>query len=206
VTTARAVLADQRRRAVHARQVAGDAEGLLDRHDAGRGAMAAPPRLERVAARHGGGYRSRGAGDYDWFYKLSKAEQGRLREGWFSTASTAQSPDEIKDKIGIGEWLNQTRRADMARAVAAGRTPTANRYGGHSVAQLVGHHTDMDADDYQARRPRRTRTGHAVLSRDAGGRPQFFTDENGVVHPIRATMPENQGKAPAYDPVLDEPF
>jgi hypothetical protein len=105
-------------------------EARLESLDAGRGALRKPPRLQKVPERHGGGYRSPGAADYDWFFGLAKAEQARLRNGWMSDAPTAQTPDEIFERIGQREWLDLTRRIDMSRALAAGREPSRNRYGG----------------------------------------------------------------------------
>jgi hypothetical protein len=109
----------------------------LDRAGAGLWAMKAPARREREAQRFGGGYRSRGASDYDWFYGLHPNEQARLRANWLSTSSNAQSPDEIAQHMPISEWLEHTRAIDASRALRTGRGISSERYGSLNPNHLI---------------------------------------------------------------------
>ena len=170
----------------------------------------APERLERRAERIGGGYRSRQAGSYDWFYSLDPKEQARVRRNWMSSSSSAPSPDEIEKELPIEAWLDLTRAVDMSKAVASGRHVNRRLYGGRTPESLIAgepydlrelHHQD---DERAARHVRRSRVegrigkGHApknphnvrrgiAYKADGSLDVQFFTDEEGRVHPIRAS-------------------
>lgn len=167
------------------------------RPDLGEGRIQAPPRLERQAERFGGGYRSRTAADYDWFYGLSRAEQARIRENWF-TAGPGLSPDELEDMgLPVREWLALTRGIDAARAVQTGRQLQTDRYGGRDPVAFLK--VGEPADEGTPYRP----------DEHNGERVQFFTDENGVVHPIRASYEHRASglaRAVPADYGDDEPF
>lgn len=138
------------------------------------GRIKAPPRLRREAVRFGGRYRGGGergtSGLYDWFYELDPAEQARIRQNWM--APTGAAVDELEENISIEEWLSLTRRIDASRALATGRQLSRKRYGGLTVS--------VD----RARRQARSLADEAVYG---DRRCRFFTDDEGVVHPIRAT-------------------
>jgi len=177
----------------------------LERVDAGPHKMAAPERLLKRSTFWGTTeYRSTQAADYDWFYGLSRAEQARLRQNWFSDNPTAKSPDEIFDKVDQRQWLENTRVVDAARALASGRIGEFNprRYGGLNPNHLIeGAPYDVrvlwSSDEEKARRhlakaQRKGSLGREWRERFWGTEPdrshcQFFTDERGVVHPIRVT-------------------
>ncbi len=180
----------------------------LERVDAGPGRMAAPA-IAYKRRTGWGSYEYRRNGDWDWFDALSRDEQARLRERWFSTSPTAQSPDEIFQKISQREWLENTRIIDASRALASGRIGEFNpkRYGGLSPNHLVaGTAYDVkvlwSSDEDKARRHlARGQAGHkggltwgerAWEFEPDRSRCQFFTDERGVVHPIRATCGGNE--------------
>jgi hypothetical protein len=169
---------------------------LTARPDMGEGKIKAPPRQERVAARFGGGYRSgeRGTGNYDWFYELHPAEQKRVRENWFGGSL---SVDEVEEIMPIREWLALTRGIDAAKAVQRGKDLQKNRYSGRNPLEyLKKGRPEDEGGRYERRDGDRS---HGV---------QFFTDHNGVVHPIRASY-ENQGsaaKADTTDYGADEAF
>jgi hypothetical protein len=193
-----------------ARRARDDWERELEQRVGGLGwRIRAPERLERRAARVGGGYRSRG-GEYDWFYELHPAEQKRIRANWMSSSSSAPSPDEIEERIPMREWLSATRAIDMSRAVETGRQVSKNRYGGQTPESLIAgepydlrelHHEDEERAAHHVRRARASgRTGrhhvpanpHNVkrgiaYKEDGSLDVQFFTDSEGRVHPIRAS-------------------
>lgn len=171
--------------------------------------LKAPPPLERRAKRVGGGYRSTGQEDYDWFYGLSRAEQSRLRKNWFTDRSTAPTPSEITERVSMGEWLALTRAIDMTKALQTGREVSSDRYGGMSPGSLIVgepydpaelHHPDRAraARHWRAAKeggkfgkgypvnPKNVRRGLAYKA-DGSLDVQFFTDEEGRVHPIRAS-------------------
>jgi hypothetical protein len=192
IATAREVRASL---AASAREVAGIHESALEAAQAGRGRLRAPPPLERRAARENlGSYRMAGnasAQGWDWFYGLSKAEQRRLREGWF-TDTGGQSLDEIEERIPIRQWLDHTRRADAARALSTGRELNRDRYGGLNPNSLIAG-TPYDAAEIHG-----PRAGRHIKDAAAAGRlgphhaagahgVEFFTDKRGIVHPIRAS-------------------
>lgn len=137
------------------------------------GRMALPPPLERDAARFGGRRRQRKGGDYDWLYELHPDEQTRIRANWM-TPHGGFSPDELEEHMPVHEWLSLTRRIDMSRAIARGRHINRNRFGNVDPDKVllhgerIGRHREK-ADD------------------DEPGRCHFFTDDDGVVHPIRST-------------------
>jgi len=117
--------------------VAEDHERVLEALDIGRGRMAAPPPLRKVATQLGPEYRqTANGGDWDWFYGLARAEQARLRDGWMTASADALSPDEVDAIMPMAEWLDHTRRADKARALAVGRRYNTERYGGLEAAAL----------------------------------------------------------------------
>ena len=168
----------------------------LDVARAGPGAMAPPERLKKEAMRWGGAYRSTQAADWDWFYGLSRAEQARLRENWFARPGHGEAPDEIAERIPIKEWLALTRTTDMARAMATGRNVNRDRYGNMSPASLVAgepydfailHGKDDRAAWRHIERARREGRLGRHHAENAGSRVRFFTDEKGIVHPIRAS-------------------
>lgn len=170
----------------------------------------APERLERRAARVGGGYRSRQRGLYDWFYELDPKEQARLRRNWMSSSSSAPTPDEIEEHLPIRDWLDLTRAVDMSKAVATGRQTNRRLYGGKTPESFIAgepydlrelHHQDEERAARHVRRaraegrigrhhapknPRNVRRGIAYKA-DGSLDVQFFTDEEGRVHPIRAS-------------------
>ena len=101
---------------------------------AGPGRMAAPPPLRRQPD---GTWRRRHSGEWDWFEGLARAEQARLRQRWFAKSPLAESPDEIAERIDLLQWLDLTRRADLARSLSAGRRPRASaRFGGLGPSAL----------------------------------------------------------------------
>lgn len=215
-TATRADLAEVRR---SLRDSAAEVEqehlGELERRDVGRGAMQAPPPLERIPDRLMlGRFRSRGAEDYDWFYGLHKEEQERLRDNWFAApGARGQAPSEVFEKVPRERWLEETRIIDASRAVGAGRAGQFNpkRYGGLDPDSLIADNPYKvrqvwSSDEEAARR-------HVARAQERGARGswrerawgteadrsrcQFFTDENGVVHPICKTCPP--GGAEPYD-------
>jgi hypothetical protein len=175
---------------------------------AGSGKMRRPRRLSYER----GEYRSREAADYDWFFSLSKAEQSRIRENWMTESSHGEAPDEIEEKIPIREWLDLTRRVDMSRALATGRHVQRDRYGGLNPKSLIAGEPydpavlhggdDQAAHDHISRARREGRLGkhHA---HHAGPGVQFFTDKEGIVHPIRRTY---ETKVQAMRPGDEEAF
>jgi hypothetical protein len=212
----------------------GDLEHALQ--GLGTGRIRAPQRLERRSAREGGGYRSTRAeqADYDWFYGLGSKEQARIRANWMTDDRHAPTPDEIAEKMPVRDWLNHTRAIDMARALQTGRHIQADRYGGIRPSQLIAgepydpakiHHREPIVSAVHvkdARRARRTGAEHAPknprnLRRGIAYKPdgsldvQFFTDEQGIVHPIRASYTEHpderheRERYEAYKQRLDAP-
>lgn len=137
------------------------------------GRIKAPPALRKEAARFGGRYRGGGergtSGLYDWFYELDPAEQARIRQNWMSPTGVAV--DELEENIPIGEWLEITRRIDASKALQTGRTLSRKRYGGLT--------------DATARAGTLVRSG--LEETGVVRRCRFFTDSDGVVHPIRST-------------------
>ena len=196
----------------------------LERHDAGPHKMAAPERLvKRRTVLGRSEYRSTQAADYDWFYGLSKAEQARLRENWFSDSPNAQSPDEVFAKIDERDWLENTRIVDASRALASGRIGDYNpkRYGGLSPNSLI-----LDSP-YDVRKvwssDEETARRHVARAQERGGmgrdwrsrlwgypadnsRCRYFTDDRGVVHPIRSSCPPAQPTYAAFRPGDEEAF
>ena len=92
--------------------------------------------------------RGRG-GEWDWFGQLSAAEQARLRRRWMRARGLG--PDQVAQSLAsllgmaeddlegaVAAWVDLTRRADMGRSVAAGRTPNPNAYVGLDAGQLFG--------------------------------------------------------------------
>ena len=143
------------------------------------GMIRTPPRLVKTPERVGLGYVSAGGGDYDWFYGLSKAEQTRVRDNWFTGSSSAASPDEVEDMgLSMREWLALTRGIDAARALQTRSQLSRARYGGRDPM----HFLDVGEPEDHGER-------HEPDYHDAYGskRVQFFTDKNGEVHPIRAS-------------------
>jgi len=170
--------------------------------DVGSGKLRTPPRLERRAERFGGGFRSRG-GEYDWFYSLHPAEQARIRQNWMSSAGgvgsatggggRAMTPDEMEAAgLPVGEWLALTRGIDAARAVRTGRQLQPKRYGGRDPSATVLAGVPEEEGTwvrvFRSRRPEDP--DHEIPD---GDEVQFFTDENGVVHPIRASYENRPG-------------
>jgi hypothetical protein len=195
----------------------------LERADAGPQRMAVPERLVKRRTFWGTTeYRSTQAADYDWFYGLAKAEQARLRENWFSSSPDAQSPDEVFARIDQRDWLEQTRVVDASRALASGRIGDYKpaRYGGLNPNHLIeGAPYDVRAlwgNEDQARRhlakaQRQGGMGRDWRERFWGHEPdrsrcQFFTDERGVVHPVRATCPPEEEPQREYKPWELEEF
>lgn len=154
------------------------------RPDLGTGRIKAPPALERRAQRFGGGYRARSA-EYDWFYSLAPQEQARIRENWM-TSEGGVSPDEVEAMgLPMGEWLALTRGIDASRAVQTGRHVQAKRYGGRNpLAYLATGPPEDHGTPVRRFTSRRTGVSHDIGRDD---QVQFFTDSNGVVHPIRAS-------------------
>lgn len=155
-----------------------------------RGKIALPPPRERIAKRVGGGTRSRGAQDYDWFYALAPAEQQRIRSNWMTPGGTGV--DEVEEKIPIREWLNLTRRIDLTRAVATGRQVKLARYGGLEPKTLLAVRTTDKRGRARGRRSSETAT-------ERNPRCHFFTDRDGEVHPIR------EGCGPTADELARRP-
>lgn len=170
----------------------------------------APERKEKRAERFGGGYRSKQKGDYDWFYDLNPKEQARIRSNWMTDYAGAPTPDEIETRIPLKHWVEITRGIDMSRAVQTGRHVQKERYGGMSPSSLIAgepynlaelHHEDEQRSAREVKRARREgRTGahHApknphnvrrgiAYKKDGSLDVQFFTDDAGRVHPIRAS-------------------
>lgn len=147
----------------------------------------APAARERVAARAGGGRRAQVGGTYDWFWELAPEERTRIRDNWMTTDRSAMSPDEVEDTgVPMSEWLALTRGIDAARAVKAGRTLQAKRYGGRHPLKFIeaGDPAEHGTHTTELRSRHRPDVVHHV---DPSGRVQFFTDHEGVVHPIRAS-------------------
>lgn len=232
-TRKRPPLEDRLARAAR-RQEAADAEAMFTdalfaaRPDLADGRIKAPPPRERIAKRFGGGTRDVTSGSYDWFYELDPAEQSRIRQNWMVTDEGVEAgagrrrgmtPDEIEEAgLPMGEWLALTRGIDAARAVQTGREVSPKRYGGRDPYAYLKRARPEDegsrVDGFTDRQGRRREI-------DGNDRVQFFTDENGVVHPIRATYETPQApqprssylnaygerverRAPSYDP--DEAF
>ena len=174
------------------RQAAEAEAAYLDALTAGRGGftgkIAAPEAARKVRTGWGTSeYRRRHGGEYDWFDGLSKAEQARIRENWFSHDPGAVSPDEVEAMgLPMSEWLALTRGVDVARTVKAGRRPKRERYGGADPANflLVGRPEDHGQ---RVRRFTSKRDGSKWHDIDRGARVQYFTDKEGRVHPIRAS-------------------
>jgi hypothetical protein len=153
--------------------------------------MKLPPPRQREAIRFGGGTHARGtSGLYDWFYELAPEEQQRLRANWMTPRGYAV--DEMEDKLPVTEWLSLTRRIDMARAITKGRHIERKRYGGLDPDKVLT--SGRRLGDLKAaagkggagRRPGgKTRAGRSGDSQ--GSRCHFFTDDDGVVHPIAST-------------------
>jgi hypothetical protein len=157
------------------------------------GKLVPPPRLEKEAMRWGGGYRSRSAEDWDWFYGLSKAEQARLRANWFAHDAGAAPSDLESFGFTPQKWLALTRGVDAARALQRNHYVKANRYGGHNPTTFL---VKGRPEDYGER-----------VEHDPSSKVQFFTDENGVVHPIRASY-EHKSATPGrtYEAWENEAF
>lgn len=147
--------------------------------------LKAPPAREQRAQRFGGGRHSRN-GEYDWFWELAPDERARVRDNWMTSSSSAQTPDEVEAAgVPIDEWLALTRGIDAAKAVRTGRHLQAKRYGGRDPLAYLGKvHPDELEGRVERFHARRGGTHHSI-ERAAG--VQFFTDENGIVHPIRAS-------------------
>jgi hypothetical protein len=144
------------------------------------GRMRLPPPRQREAVRFGGGYHARGtSGLYDWFYELAPEEQQRIRANWMTPRGFAV--DELEDRMPIAEWLSVTRRIDLARAVAKGRHVERKRYGGLDPGKVLASGKKLDDLKKDKRRPRGRRED------SQGSRCHFFTDDDGVVHPIAST-------------------
>jgi hypothetical protein len=206
----------ERKQRAEQRAEAREAEGdYWDALTSGRraglsGKIKAPPRLERRPAREGGGYRSRTASDYDWFYSLHPDEQKRIRSNWFTTGAGAASPDEYEDAgLTMTEWLALTRGIDASRAVAKGRgSGNPTRYGGRAAAKLVEKGRAQDHGTPTTRVARST-GDHSYQDAYGSSRVQYFTDAEGRVHPIRSSYqrpraPSERRRRQSYD--YEEPF
>jgi hypothetical protein len=185
-------------------------EGQLERRMGHLGMrLKAPPPLERRAAREGmGRYRETTAENYDWFYGLSRAEQSRLRSNWMTSDRGAPTPSEVESEMPMGDWLQMTRAIDMSKALQTGRHVQSNRYGGMRPGALIAgepyepdeiHHGDTARHVRQAKKegklgahhvgpvnPKNVRRG-LQYKEDGSLDVQFFTDDEGRVHPIRAS-------------------
>ncbi len=150
-----------------------------------KGKLAPPPRAK--SARTGWGtheHRRAHSGEYDWFDGLSKDEQARLRENWFSPGGA--SPDEMESMgLPVTEWLALNRGIDAARAVRRGRAPQTARYGGRDPLGFLrrGRPEDHGTRVHAFASRRNPAVYHEV---DRNAHVQYFT-EDGVVHPIRAS-------------------
>jgi hypothetical protein len=163
------------------------------RPEMGSAKIKAPPEREKVAKRFGGGTRAR-SGEYDWFYELNPAEQSRIRRNWMSHDRTALTPDEVEEMgLPMHQWLALTRGIDAARAVQTGRYLQPKRYGGRNPLHYLAAGRPDDHGETVRHFQSRRGTLHEV---PAGARVQFFTDADGIVHPIRATY-ENHDTPPA---------
>jgi hypothetical protein len=150
------------------------------------GRMRLPPPRQQEAKRFGGGYHARGtSGLYDWFYELAPEEQQRIRSNWMSPQGF--KVDELEDKMPIGEWLSLTRRIDMSRAAARGRRIETKRYGGLNPDRVLEAAEGLERARKTTRAGRRPRGRPGRGEEHAGSRCHFFTDDDGVVHPIAAT-------------------
>lgn len=164
---------------------------FANRPDLGEGRIRAPAPREKIAARFGGG--RRGTAEYDWFWELAPEEQARIRQNWMTPSRSAISPDEVEAMgLPIEEWLALTRGIDAARAVATGRELQPKRYGGRNPLAYISR---GDPDDEGERVSRFTTRRASTPDRDVRSSEgvQFFTDENGVVHPIRASYESRTG-------------
>lgn len=165
------------------------------------GKIRTPPRLTKTAARIGLGYVRGGASDYDWFDGLSRAEQARIRHNWFSDSSSAASPDEVEGMgLSMREWLALTRGIDAARALQTRTNLQRSRYGGRDPMSFLA---VGEPEDHGRR--------HEPDYHDAYGssRVRFFTDKEGVVHPIRASYERPRtaaDKARSRADEYEEPF
>jgi hypothetical protein len=147
----------------------------MDRAGPAGGKIKTPPPLVREPERTGGGVPLPGAGDYDWLYSLSRAEQKRLRENWFTSSSGASSPDEVESRgLSMSQLLALTRGIDAARAVRVGRGGNAARYGNRSAASYVRQGRPEDHGEPMRRAKHRDETYHDV---DRNADVQYFTDK-----------------------------
>lgn len=97
----------------------------------------------------------------DWYTSLSNEEKTRLRQsGWFAAnedSATAVGYDEVAEKMRafgwsgdqtsgdpMTVWVEQTRIADGAQALANGRGISADRYGGLDLNHLIDTPYDID--------------------------------------------------------------
>lgn len=172
-------------RRAEARQTEADFTAALEARTAGAAErrIKAPPPREHVAKRFGGGTRAR-TDDYDWFYELATEEQARIRSNWMTSSSAAVTPDEIEaGGLPIHEWLALTRGIDAARAVQTGRHLQAKRYGGRNPLAYL----ERGRPEDHGTRVDRFESEHGGHDIDPDAGVQFFTDPEGIVHPIRAS-------------------
>lgn len=171
----------------------------------------APAPLEKRPERFGGRRVSKQGGSYDWFYELDPSEQARIRANWMTKSSTAAAPDEVEEHMPMADWLRMTRVIDMSKAIATGRHVKGGaRYGGMKPATLIAgepydlaelHHADRERAARHVRdaqggarasrrhvpkNPHNIRRGIAYKA-DGSLDVQYFTDDRGRIHPIRAS-------------------
>lgn len=145
----------------HAKTVQDDALGFFDQ--SGTFEVQRPPPIGQVRLPSGRmettGRRARpaqgdaGAANWDWFDSLHPDEQKRLRRRFMADPNGAVSPDVmaqfIGNRYGLDEdqalkmWLEQTRRYDAAGALARGKLPALDAYGGADINALVDSPYDL---------------------------------------------------------------
>ncbi len=119
------------------------------------------------------------------------------------------SPDELEPKMPVADWLEHTRAIDGSRALASGRNISPDRYGGLNPNHLIeGAPYDVRViwgDDVRALDHLRASAGRRRHETDPD-KVQFFTDQNGIVHPIRASYEHASAPASEHDYGEDLPF
>ena len=151
------------------------------------GRIAAPPRAKLTSKRVGLGYVRGGASDYDWFDGLSRAEQSRIRKNWMTDAPGAPAPDELEGAgLAMTEWLALTRGIDASRALQRRQGLSRARYGGRDPLAFLAAGKPADYGT-PTTRVRKSTGDHGYVDAYGSSRVRFFTDKEGVVHPIRAS-------------------
>ena len=125
--------------------------------------LAKPPRAVRRLDRATGAMRTerllpdgtRAGGEWDWLEGLHDDELKRLHRSWLNGGRGAPTPDEVFPRVAAGdrdmagavgagdmnagqrEWLDYTRTADAAGALARGKLPSPTAYGNLDPNDLI---------------------------------------------------------------------